>query len=50
MSLVEGYMNSRMVTLDSRASVLEISKAMAEWKISSVAITDEQEGGGSSGY
>jgi CBS domain-containing protein len=42
MSLVEDYMNSRMVIRDSKASVLEISKAMTDWKISSVAITDEQ--------
>jgi CBS domain-containing protein len=42
MSLVEDYMNSRMVTRASKSSVLEVSKAMSDSRISSVAITDEQ--------
>jgi hypothetical protein len=48
-------MNNRrmMITRDSKArSVLEISKAMTDWKISksSVAITDEKKASRSSGY
>jgi CBS domain-containing protein len=35
-------MNNRMITRDSKATVLEISKAMTDWKISSIAITDEK--------
>jgi len=42
MSLVEDYVNTRMVSRNSKASVLEISKVMTDWQISSVAITDEQ--------
>jgi len=42
MSLVEEYMNPKMITVASKVSILEISKAMTDWKISSVAITDEQ--------
>lgn len=42
MSLVKDYMNTKMVTRDSKTNVLDVSKAMTDWKISSVAITDEQ--------
>jgi CBS domain-containing protein len=42
MSLVADYVNTRMVTRSSKASVLEVSKAMTDWKISSIAITDEE--------
>lgn len=42
MSTVGDYMNTRMVIRDSNATVLEISKVMTEWNISSVAITDEE--------
>ena len=41
MSLVEDYMNIKMVTRNSKTNVLDVSKAMTDWKISSVAITDE---------
>jgi len=41
MSLVEDFMNTRMVSRGAEASVLEIAKTMAEWKISSIAITDD---------
>jgi signal-transduction protein with cAMP-binding, CBS, and nucleotidyltransferase domain len=43
MGSVEDYMNTRMVRRDSKASVLEVAKAMVDWNISSVAITDEEE-------
>jgi hypothetical protein len=43
MSSVEHYVNTRVVSRDSKASVLEVAKAMADWSISSVAITDEEE-------
>ena len=36
-------MNTRMVRRDSKASVLEVAKAMVDWNISSVAITDDEE-------
>jgi predicted transcriptional regulator len=42
MSLVEDYVSTKMVSRTSAASMVEISKAMADWKISSIAITDEQ--------
>jgi predicted transcriptional regulator len=42
MSSVEDYVNTQMVTRDSKASVLEVAKAMVDWSISSVAITDEE--------
>ena len=42
MSLVEDYVSTRMVSRTSKASIVEISKAMTDWKISSIAITDEQ--------
>jgi predicted transcriptional regulator len=42
MSSVEDYMNARMITRDSKASVLELAKVMVEWSVSSVAITDEE--------
>src|SRR5215212_7203251 len=42
MSSVEDYTNARMVMRDSKASVLELAKVMAEWSVSSVAITDEE--------
>ena len=41
MGSVEEYMSTRMVTRNSKTSVLDLSKAMSEWKISSMAITDE---------
>jgi predicted transcriptional regulator len=41
MSIVEDYMNAKMITRHSKVSVLEISRAMIDWNISSVAITDE---------
>jgi|SRR5436853_7401238 len=41
MSLVEDFTNTRMVSCGAKASVLEIAKTMAEWKISSVAVTDD---------
>jgi signal-transduction protein with cAMP-binding, CBS, and nucleotidyltransferase domain len=43
MNSVEDYMNTRMVRRDSKASVLEVAKAMVDWNISSVAITDDEE-------
>ncbi len=43
MSSVEDYMNTRMVTRDSKASVLELAKVMVDWSVSSVAITDKEE-------
>jgi predicted transcriptional regulator len=43
MSSVEDYLNTRMVARDSKASVLEVAKAMVDWSISSVAITDDEE-------
>lgn len=42
MSIVEDYMNAKTITRDSKASVLDISRAMTDWNISSVAITDEE--------
>jgi predicted transcriptional regulator len=42
MSSVEDYVNTQMITRDSKASVLEVAKAMVDWSISSVAITDEE--------
>jgi signal-transduction protein with cAMP-binding, CBS, and nucleotidyltransferase domain len=36
-------MNARMVTRDSKASVLELAKVMVDWNVSSVAITDEEQ-------
>ena len=42
MSSVEDYMNAKMVTRDSKASMLELAKVMLDWNISSVAITDEE--------
>ena len=42
MSSVEDYMNAKMVTRDSKASMLELAKVMVDWNISSVAITEEQ--------
>jgi CBS domain-containing protein len=42
MSSVEDYVNTQMVTRDSKASMLEVAKAMVDWSISSVAITDEE--------
>jgi predicted transcriptional regulator len=43
MSSVQDYMNARMVTRDSKASVLELAKVMIDWNVSSVAITDEEQ-------
>jgi hypothetical protein len=43
MSSVEDYVNTRVVSRDCKASVLEVAKAMVDWSISSVAITDEEE-------
>jgi len=40
MSSVGDYMNTGMVIRDSKATVLEVAKTMAQWNISSVAITD----------
>ena len=40
---VQDYMNARMVTRDSKASVLELAKVMVDWNVSSVAITDEEQ-------
>jgi CBS domain-containing protein len=42
MSSVEDYVNAQVVTRSSRASLLEAAKAMVDWNISSVAITDEE--------
>lgn len=42
MGSVGDYMNTRMVIRDSNATVLEVAKAMTEWNVSSVAITDEK--------
>lgn len=41
MSLVEDFMNTKMVSRGAKATVLEIAKTMAEWKVSSVAVTDD---------
>jgi CBS domain-containing protein len=41
MSLVEDFMNTRMVSRGAKASMLEVAKTMAGWKISSVAVTDD---------
>jgi CBS domain-containing protein len=35
--------NSRLVSRNSKASVLEVAKAMVDWSVSSVAIIDEEE-------
>jgi CBS domain-containing protein len=43
MSSVQDYMNAKMVMRDSKASVLELAKAMVDSNVSSVAITDEEE-------
>ena len=43
MGSLEDYMNTRMVRRDSKASVLEVAKAMVDWNISSVAITDDEQ-------
>jgi malate dehydrogenase (oxaloacetate-decarboxylating) len=43
MSSVQDYMNARMVTRDSKASVLELAKVMVDWNVSSVAITDKEQ-------
>lgn len=43
MSSVQDYMNTRMVMRDSKASLLELAKAMVDSNVSSVAITDEEE-------
>jgi hypothetical protein len=43
MSSVKDYVNSRLVSCNSKASVLEVAKAMVDWSVSSVAITDEEE-------
>lgn len=43
MGSLEDYMNTRMVRRGSKASVLEVAKAMVDWNISSVAITDDEE-------
>jgi CBS domain-containing protein len=42
MSSVEDYVNAQVVTRSSKASLLEAAKAMVDWNISSVAITDEE--------
>ena len=42
MSLVEDYVNTEMVTRNSKASILEVANAMVDWSISSVAITDQE--------
>jgi predicted transcriptional regulator len=39
-AVVEDYMSSKMVTLDSKSSVLDVVKAMSDRNISSVAIAD----------
>jgi CBS domain-containing protein len=39
---VADYMTTRMTTMDSKDSVLDIAKMMAERSISSVAITDDK--------
>lgn len=41
MNLVEDFMNTKMVSRGAKATVLEIAKTMAEWKVSSVAVTDD---------
>ena len=43
MSSVQDYMNAKMVMRDSKASLLELAKAMVDSNVSSVAITDEEE-------
>jgi signal-transduction protein with cAMP-binding, CBS, and nucleotidyltransferase domain len=43
MGSVEDYMNTQMIRRDSKASILEVAKAMVDWNISSVAITDDEE-------
>jgi signal-transduction protein with cAMP-binding, CBS, and nucleotidyltransferase domain len=42
MSSVEDYANTQMVMRSSKASMSEVAKAMVDWSISSVAITDEE--------
>jgi signal-transduction protein with cAMP-binding, CBS, and nucleotidyltransferase domain len=42
MSSVEDYANTQMVMRSSKASISEVAKAMVDWSISSVAITDEE--------
>ena len=42
MSSVADYMNTGMVTRDSKATVLEIAKTMTQGNISSVAITGDK--------
>ena len=41
MSLVEDFMNTRMVSRGAKSTLVEIAKTMAEWQISSVAVTDD---------
>ena len=43
-SRVEDYMNTKMVTLSSRVSVLDAAKAMTERNISSMVITSQDDG------
>src|ERR671918_2125367 len=43
MSSVQDYMNARMVTRDSKASVLELAKVMVDWNVSSIAIADDEQ-------
>ena len=42
MTTVSDHMSTRLVSRNANTSVLEISKAMSEGNISSIAITDEQ--------
>ena len=41
MSLVEDFMNTRMVSRGAKSTLVEIAKTMAEWQISYVAVTDD---------
>lgn len=41
MSLVTEYMTPKMITGRSEETVLEICRAMANWKVSSIAVTDQ---------
>jgi CBS domain-containing protein len=42
-TLVEDFMNTRMITMNSKDSVLDIAKRMVEGNVSSVAITDDNQ-------
>lgn len=42
-TLVEDFMNTQMITMRSKDSVLDIARRMVEGNVSSVAITDDKQ-------